>query len=490
MKRILAAFLCAVMCVSFVPAALADDLRNLSSETELASKLSELGLFQGVGDSGSGAADFDLDRAPTRVEALVMLIRALGKDTEAKAYPKTHPFTDVPAWADGYVSYAYDNALTKGVSAARFGAGDTASSDEYLTFMLRALGYTEGVYNEFTWDASQALAAWCGILPVKVNWTQFLRSDAVDVTCAALFANLKGSKTTLHEHLASQGVFTEAQFAAAFPTDPFAQDKLLNDRVSEVISSQVKLGMVDDNVYATACHAIADTAESDGVLTVSALVCYQELPLPKDGVIPYWSSYGTVAPWLIELKKGTLEFISCRPAYELKAEGLALTDCFSAKTLAAKDKLQLSMIDVCNLETQLLIDSKVIAYRQPTYEETLAKAKASLTKVTQTLETPACTALLGKLGGNYENYYMVILVFKPGSAVGEGETYTLMGSSEGKMWLSEDGVTFNYSYHFVDRAICEGLPPDAYRYLPETGTCSYTIDLNTLNMGMGIQADE
>ena len=33
-----------------------------------------------------------------------MLIRALGEEPQAKAAGKTHPFTDVPAWADGYVS--------------------------------------------------------------------------------------------------------------------------------------------------------------------------------------------------------------------------------------------------------------------------------------------------------------------------------------------------------------------------------------------------
>ena len=66
---------------------------------DLALSLRKMGLF--LGDE---KGNFNLDRVPTRTEALVMLIRALGEDAPAKAAGKTHPFSDVPAWADGYVS--------------------------------------------------------------------------------------------------------------------------------------------------------------------------------------------------------------------------------------------------------------------------------------------------------------------------------------------------------------------------------------------------
>ena len=88
---------------------------------------------------------------------------------QAQESAKTHPFSDVPDWADGYVSYAYTAGLTKGVSEDRFGAADTASAEMYLTFMLRALGYTEGDSGDFSWDAHWTLAEECGILPS--GWT-------------------------------------------------------------------------------------------------------------------------------------------------------------------------------------------------------------------------------------------------------------------------------------------------------------------------------
>ena len=56
-----------------------------------AAALKQLGLFKGVSDT-----DFALDRAPTRTEALIMLIRAMGKESEALGGSWSHPFTDVP----------------------------------------------------------------------------------------------------------------------------------------------------------------------------------------------------------------------------------------------------------------------------------------------------------------------------------------------------------------------------------------------------------
>ena len=56
-----------------------EDLR-LSVEQALtaAQKLHAMGLFQGVGTNADGTPDFDLDRTPTRVEGIVMLVRLLG----------------------------------------------------------------------------------------------------------------------------------------------------------------------------------------------------------------------------------------------------------------------------------------------------------------------------------------------------------------------------------------------------------------------------
>ena len=108
---------------------------------EAANVLYELGLFQGTGTDADGKPVFDLGRAPTRHEAVTMLVRILGKEEEAKSGTWDIPFTDVSDWAKPYVGYAYANGLTSGTSATTFGGDVTVSATQYLTFILRALGY-------------------------------------------------------------------------------------------------------------------------------------------------------------------------------------------------------------------------------------------------------------------------------------------------------------------------------------------------------------
>ena len=181
--------------------------RDITAEEQLAAKLKTLGLFRGVSDT-----DFDLERAPTRLEALVMLIRVLGKEADALATDGKHPFTDVPAWAAPYVCYAYANGLTYGVSETLFGS-DIATATTYLTFMLRALGYSDAEGGDFSWNDPYALAKAVGLLPARVQVDNFLRADVVTISYAALFSSLKGSNLTLAGKLMAADAFSEKDFA-------------------------------------------------------------------------------------------------------------------------------------------------------------------------------------------------------------------------------------------------------------------------------------
>ena len=211
MKRFMAMFLVLVMCIGCIPLSVsASHTRDVSKEQELAQQLKELGLFRGVSDS-----NFDLSREPTRVEALVMLIRVLGKESQAMSEKWVHPFTDVPEWADKYVGYAYCTGLTNGQSETLFGTGD-ATGAMYLTFVLRALGYSDTNGTDFTWDNPYTLAKEMGILTSDVNTYTFWRADVVIVSHNALDAYLKGSYTTLASKLIDAGVFTKETFTEVY----------------------------------------------------------------------------------------------------------------------------------------------------------------------------------------------------------------------------------------------------------------------------------
>lgn len=226
MKKAMSLILCIVICISIVPTAALAAERDTSFEETLASDLKSLGLFKGVSDT-----DFDLNREPSRTEALVMLIRVLGKESEALSGNWEHPFTDVVAWADKYVGYAYQNKLTNGVSNTEFGAGN-ANAAMYLTFVLRSLGYSDANGLDFTWDNPFDLAKGVGVLPECVNLTSFWRADVVLISYAALPAYLNSSSQTLTQKLIAAGVFTQALYDSCYDADAIKNHQTVKTELS------------------------------------------------------------------------------------------------------------------------------------------------------------------------------------------------------------------------------------------------------------------
>lgn len=179
---------------------------------KFANALKSLGLFLGS-DSG-----FELGRKPTRIEAVIMLIRLLGKEGEAKSGTYTHPFTDVPEWADSYIGYAYEKSLANGTGSTTFGTED-ATAQMFLTFVLRALGYQDDTKggSDFSYDNAVDFAQSRGLVggPDEIN--NFNRGSCVMEMESALRQSLK-TGDPLYKKLVSEGVFTEEAYKAAMNT--------------------------------------------------------------------------------------------------------------------------------------------------------------------------------------------------------------------------------------------------------------------------------
>ncbi|MEA4894462.1 MAG: S-layer homology domain-containing protein [Oscillospiraceae bacterium] len=178
-------------------------VRAFASEYDSAAgELKTLGLFQGTNDG------FELDRAPTRTEAAVMLVRLLGSESQAKAQyaegAASCPFTDMPDWAKPYVSWLYENDLVKGVSDTVFGASGQCTAKMYCTFVLRALGYSDSE-GDFTFDQAVDLAEYIGVCDADMAEGTFLRDYAVAISYRALAASLNGTETSLLEKLVAEG---------------------------------------------------------------------------------------------------------------------------------------------------------------------------------------------------------------------------------------------------------------------------------------------
>jgi len=209
MKKICSLFLSILIMLSCCSISVSAQ-RDVSEQEKNAAVLKDLGLFKGVSDT-----EFDLGRAPSRVEALVMLIRVLGKEGEALDKDRAHPFTDVPEWADKYVGYAYESKLTNGQSATQFGTGE-ASAAMFVTFVLRALGYSDTNGEDFVWSDPFTLAKEIGVVTDSVELEGFLRADVVTIAVNSLDVKLKNSETKLYQKLIEAGVFTEEKYAKYF----------------------------------------------------------------------------------------------------------------------------------------------------------------------------------------------------------------------------------------------------------------------------------
>ncbi len=212
-----------------------------STYDEYAESLSNLGVFVGTGNG------FELDRQPTRIEGLVMLIRLLGAEEDAlEMQNDSIPFTDVPNWAKGYVAYAYENGLTTGINSTTFGSKITMDAKAYLTFLLRSLGYNDQA-GDFTYKNALTFAKDIDLISDKTYTTlsnqTFLRAHIAKTSYDALNFPYKGSSLALIDKLVSEQKVEKAT-AAQFKKLSLGEPAELSIQASGAVSLEENLKSV------------------------------------------------------------------------------------------------------------------------------------------------------------------------------------------------------------------------------------------------------
>ena len=170
---------------------------------EAAKRLNGLGLMSGVGTLPDGSIDFGLDNSLTREQAAIMLLRLLGRESESEGLDLAMPFADVSPWARQSVAYAYSLGLVKGISETAFGGKNAVSAAMYLTFVLRALGYSSDT--DFVWSSPWTLSDTIGLTHGEYSeaTTLFTRGDMALISSWALDTKMKGSEITLLESISA-----------------------------------------------------------------------------------------------------------------------------------------------------------------------------------------------------------------------------------------------------------------------------------------------
>lgn len=215
---------------------------------EYAVKLKMVDLFKGT-DIG-----FELEREPTRLEGAVMFVRLLGAEEEALEMNYYHPFKDVPQWGSPYVGYLYKNELTNGISAGEFGSYMSIKAISYMTFALRALGYSdEGINKDFEWAGALEFAYNTGIIDSKLYLELknriFLRGHVAWSSFEILKAETKSVDTTLIDKLIFDGVVNRdmAEAIGLVPSVEISETQILIGHTLDYALSE--LGVWDRNQF-------------------------------------------------------------------------------------------------------------------------------------------------------------------------------------------------------------------------------------------------
>lgn len=182
---------------------------SASDFDDVADDLAAIGMFRGT------AAGYELDRAPKRSEAAIMLVRLYGAEGTAKAAYEagaiSHPFTDVSPTASPAVAWLYTNGITKGTTATTFGSAQPCSARMYCAFLLRALGYEDG--KDFRYLDCLSFAKEKGFYDPTLFAGDFLRDDLAALTYQGLAADLADGSTYLLDSLIDSGAI-DAKAAA------------------------------------------------------------------------------------------------------------------------------------------------------------------------------------------------------------------------------------------------------------------------------------
>lgn len=183
------------------------DIQNRLEMLPHAEAMNTLNVLRGNG------GDLMLDRTANRMEGATMLVRLLGAEKEALDQNYGHPFTDVASWADPYVGYLYKNGLTNGIGDYLYGSELSIDEKSYLTFLLRALGYSDRNGKDFTWDTVEQTARDASLLTdgeVLADGTSLKRERLSELSWRAMFLSHKIQNQSLIVFLYQQGMITGA----------------------------------------------------------------------------------------------------------------------------------------------------------------------------------------------------------------------------------------------------------------------------------------
>lgn len=175
-------------------------------DTQYADTLYELGLFKGT-DKG-----YELEKTLTREESATILVRLLGEEDKLDADDFNEVFVDVNRnrWSYSYVMYCFDNEITKGTGQDTFSPEQPISADQFVTLVLRLLGYTDAEPNTALKQAITYNLLNSQVVKTLEGAEEFTRENMVYIVYRSLQASMSDGKT-LAQYLVDKKILTQSQ---------------------------------------------------------------------------------------------------------------------------------------------------------------------------------------------------------------------------------------------------------------------------------------
>ncbi|MCI8595124.1 MAG: S-layer homology domain-containing protein [Oscillospiraceae bacterium] len=281
-KRILSFLIVIIMLFALVPTAFAAS----DKATTAANELYYLGLLNGEGRNSVGKPILNLDNNLTRQEAVTMLVRLLGKEDEALAGTWQIPFTDVADWAKPYVGYAYANKLANGTSGTTFSGDAPVNATQYITLVLRALGYDSKT--DFQWNKAWELSDKIGLTSGNYSTNSaFTRGDLALISYHALFQNINATDENLLKTLTPEITVDNLQ-GIWFEEHGHSDEIIFTGNRFAMVHSTAKYPLTEKNiananVYFHYCEGTFRVENNEVILTVEHTTDADNGKLVSDG---------------------------------------------------------------------------------------------------------------------------------------------------------------------------------------------------------------
>jgi len=310
-----------------------------ASDFDAAAKdLSAIGMFRGT------ANGFELDRAPTRSEAAIMLVRLYGAEDEAKAAFEAgtikHPFTDVSEFTSPYVAWLYTKGIANGTTADTFGSAGKCSLQNYAVFLLRALGYKDGT--DFQYADALTFAQEKGFCTPTMFSGEFLRDDLAGLTYQALAADMAEGQTYLLDSLVKSGA-VDAK-AAQPMTDKITAYRAMQNAMAEMNQNAMDVD-IDMNMEMTMAGARVPSKTTGNM---KMLVAGKDIQMACTMKTAAEGETMDIGMWL---KDGWM-YMSMDSGAETAQVKYPVED-----QMAAVDEIQIVDVDAMNVSGLAMIDS-------------------------------------------------------------------------------------------------------------------------------------